>query len=109
MNKHAVRLLSGWVAQQAGKPPVVVSLLRRTGERLNLKAMGKLEIRNDRTVLSTENNGYAGSERDENLIEEDLVDTEIPVDDRIPDGIDEIVEDDRPVYDEEGYRHDPGE
>ena len=58
--------------------------------------MGKLEIRNDRTVLSTENNGYAGSERDENLIEEDLVDTEIPVDDRIPDGIDEIVEDDRP-------------
>ena len=48
--------------------------------------MGKLEIRNDRTVLSTENNGYAGSERDENLIEEDLVDTEIPVDDRIPDG-----------------------
>ena len=51
--------------------------------------MGKIEIRNDRTVLSTENNGYAGDERDETLVEDDLVDTEIPVDDRIPDGIDE--------------------
>lgn len=71
--------------------------------------MGKLEIRNDRTVLSTENNGYAGDERDETLVDDDLVDTEIPVDDRIPDGIGEIIMDDRPVYDEEGYRHKPGE
>lgn len=29
--------------------------------------------------------------------------------DRIPDGIGEIGEDDRPVYDEEGYTHAPGE
>lgn len=71
--------------------------------------MGKIEIRNDRTIFSTENNGFAGNERDENLIEEDLIDTEIPIADRIPDGINEIVEDDRPVYDEEGYRHEPGE
>ncbi|UEA87343.1 hypothetical protein [Alistipes senegalensis] len=71
--------------------------------------MGKIEIRNDRTILSTQNNGFAGDERDENLIEEDLTDTEIPLDDRIPDGIGEIVADDRPVYDEEGYRHEPGE
>ena len=86
---------------------IVVAADRETFK--NPKTMGKLEIRNDRTVLSTDNNGYAGNERDENLIEEDLVDTEIPVDDRIPDGIGEIVEDDRPVYDEEGYRHEPGE
>lgn len=71
--------------------------------------MGKIQISNDRSIFSTQNNGFAGHERDENLIEEDLVDTRIPVDDRIPDGIDEIMEDDRPVYDEEGYRHDPGE
>lgn len=71
--------------------------------------MGKIEIRNDRMIFSTENNGFAGNERDENLIEEDLIDTEIPIADRIPDGINEIVEDDRPVYDEEGYRHEPGE
>lgn len=71
--------------------------------------MEKLVFRSDRTVLSTENNGYAGNERDENLIDEDLIDTEIPLADRIPDGVDEIVEDDRPVYDEQGYRHKPGE
>lgn len=71
--------------------------------------MGRIEIHNDRTILSTENNGFAGNERDENLIEEDLIDTEIPIADRIPDGINEIVEDDRPVYDEEGYRHELGE
>ncbi len=71
--------------------------------------MGKIVFPSDREILSTGNNGYAGDERDENLIEEDLVDTEIPTDDRIPDGTDEIVEDDRPVYDEEGYRHKPGE
>ena len=45
--------------------------------------MDIVEFPNDRTVISTENNGFAGGERDENLI-------------------------DRPVYDEEGYRHDPG-
>lgn len=71
--------------------------------------MGKIEIRSDRTILSTQNNGYAGDERDENLVEEDLVDTEIPLADRIPDGIGEIAEDERSVYDEEGYRHKPGE
>lgn len=71
--------------------------------------MGKMKFRNDRTILSTENNGLAGNQRDENLWEEDLIDTRIPIDDRIPDGVDEIVEDDRPVYDELGYRHNPGE
>lgn len=71
--------------------------------------MNQVKFRNDRAVLSTENNSLAGSERDENLWEEDLIDTQIPVDDRIPDGVDEIVEDDRPVYDEQGYRHKPGQ
>lgn len=71
--------------------------------------MDEIKFRNDRTILSTSNNGFAGNERDENLVEEDLVDTEIPTEDRIPDGVDEIIEDDRPVYDEEGYRNKPGE
>lgn len=71
--------------------------------------MDEIKFRNDRTILSTSNNGFAGNERDENLVEENLVDTEIPTEDRIPDGVDEIIEDDRPVYDEEGYRNKPGE
>ncbi|WP_418990671.1 hypothetical protein [Alistipes sp.] len=71
--------------------------------------MPKVRFHNDRTVFSTSNNGFAGNERDENLVEEDLLATRIAEDDRIPDGVDEIVEDDRPVYDEEGYLHDPGE
>lgn len=71
--------------------------------------MAKVKFPSDRTILSTGNNGFAGSERDETLIEENLVDTQIPTDDRIPDGTDEIVEDDRPVYDEQGYENSPGE
>lgn len=74
-----------------------------------MERMKNVKFRNDRTVLSTDNNGLAGNERDENLWEEDLVDTQIPLDDRIPDGVDEIAGDVRPVYDEEGYHHDPGE
>lgn len=84
----------------------VVLLLRYAFEK---RTMERLKYRNDRTILSTDNNGLAGNQRDENLWEEDLIDTQIPVDDRIPDGVDEIVEDDRPVYDEQGYRHNPGE
>lgn len=70
--------------------------------------MGKIEFPTDRTVISTDNNGFAGNERDENLIEENLVETQIPIDDRIPDAVHETSERDRPVYDEEGYRNDPG-
>ncbi|OKZ03971.1 MAG: hypothetical protein BHV65_02090 [Alistipes sp. 58_9_plus] len=51
---------------------------------------------------------FAGGERDENLIDEELLETEIPLDDRIPDAAHEDAENDRPVYDEEGYRYDPG-
>ena len=65
--------------------------------------MRKIKLPTDRTVFSTDNNGYAGNERDETLVDQNLWDSEIAADDRIPDGIGEIGEDDRPVYDEEGY------
>ena len=42
--------------------------------------MDIVEFPNDRTVISTENNGFAGGERDENLIDEELLETEIPLD-----------------------------
>lgn len=67
-----------------------------------------VECPTDRTVISTDNNGFAGDERDETLIDENLVETEIPLDDRIPGAVHEAEENDRPVYDEEGYRNDPG-
>ena len=67
-----------------------------------------IECPTDRTVISTENNGFAGDERDETLIDENLVETEIPLADRIPDAVRETEEGDRPIYDEEGYRNDPG-
>ena len=35
--------------------------------------MDIVEFPNDRTVISTENNGFAGGERDENLIDEELL------------------------------------
>lgn len=73
------------------------------------KDMEKIRYRSDRTIFSTHNNGFAGNERDETLVAENLVDTQIPIDDRIPDGVGEIVEDERPVYDEEGYQNEPGE
>lgn len=85
-----------------------VSFLRRNAKNQNDKSMDIVEFPNDRTVISTENNGFAGGERDENLIDEELLETEIPLDDRIPDAAHEDGENDRPVYDEEGYRHDPG-
>ena len=64
--------------------------------------MRKIKLPTDRTVFSTDNNGYAGNERDETLVDQNLWDSEIAADDR-------IGEDDRPVYDEEGYTHAPGE
>ena len=70
--------------------------------------MGKIEFPTDRRVISTQNNGFAGNERDETLIDENLLETEIPLDDSIPDAVHETEEAERPVYDEEGYRHDPG-
>ncbi len=55
----------------------------------------------DRVVDSTDNNEYADGDRDENFWEEDIVDTEIPADDRFSKYMDE---DHRPEYGEEGFR-----
>lgn len=82
-----------------------VPFLRR---RMKYKTARIVEFPTDRTVISTENNGFAGDERDETLIDENLVETEIPLADRIPGAVRETEEGDRPIYDEEGYRNDPG-
>ena len=80
------------------------TILAAKPQTLKNNAMGKIILPSDRTILSTDNNGYAGNERDETLVDENLWDSENASDD-----IDEIEEDNRPVYDEEGYTHAPGE
>lgn len=67
--------------------------------------MKELRLRPDRTIDSTDNNEFANGLRDETLLAEDMLE-EIPVDDRIPDGIDETGEGERPVYDEMGIDRD---
>lgn len=57
----------------------------------------------DRVVDSTDNNEYAEGYRDETLVDEDGWDTEVATDDAIPDGVNELEEGDRPIYNEEGY------
>ena len=85
------------------------TIFAATDEIQNRNAMERIvEFPTDRTVISTENNGFAGDERDETLIDENLVETEIPLADRIPGAVRETEEGDRPIYDEEGYRNDPG-
>lgn len=71
--------------------------------------MGKAECPTDRSVLSTENNGYAGDERDENLWDENIWENQIPEDDRIPEAVHENGVAERPVYDEEDYWNEPGQ
>lgn len=68
--------------------------------------MKKIKFDTDRTIDSTENNEYTDGYRDENLVDDNLLDTEIPVDDSIPDGVDEDRTEDRPLYNEQGYRDD---
>ena len=93
----------------AGRGETGGIIFAATDEIQNHNAMERIvEFPTDRTVISTENNGFAGDERDENLIDENPVETEIPLADRIPGGVRETEEGDRPVYDEEGYRNDPG-
>lgn len=69
--------------------------------------MGALEYTTDRQIISTDNNEFSDGDRDENLWDEDLTDTDIPTDDDIPDGVNESRERPRPEYDEEGFRHKP--
>lgn len=67
--------------------------------------MEDLEFKTDRTVDSTDNNEYAGVMRDENLWDDDLIDTDVLISDRIPDEAGETRDADRPIYDEQDYRH----
>jgi hypothetical protein len=93
----------------AGRGETGGIIFAATDEIQNRNAMERIvEFPTDRTVISTENNGFAGDERDETLIDENLVETEIPLADRIPGAVRETEEGDRPIYDEEGYRNDPG-
>ena len=93
----------------AGRGKADGTIFAATDEIQNRNAMERIvEFPTDRTGISTENNGFAGDERDETLIDENLVETEIPLADRIPGAVRETEEGDRPIYDEEGYRNDPG-
>ncbi len=70
--------------------------------------MKKVQYRADRKINSTENNGYAEGVRDEQLVAQDLIDTEIPESDILPQAINETREEQREVYNEEGYTNRPG-
>ncbi|MCD7962024.1 MAG: hypothetical protein LUF90_00340 [Rikenellaceae bacterium] len=67
--------------------------------------MSIIEFPTDRIIDSTENNEFAEGTNDENLWKEDIVDTQISSDDRIPDVTNETGIEDTPVYNENGYKH----
>jgi hypothetical protein len=56
----------------------------------------------DRHILSTDNNEYADGLNDENEWEENILDSEIPLDDDISDWYDD-PEDSREEYNETGF------
>lgn len=62
-----------------------------------------IQMPTDRIINTTDTNEYAEDLRDELVWEESLVDTEIPVDDRLSFEVDENGEGERPLYDENGY------
>ena len=54
----------------AGRGETGGIIFAATDEKQNRNAMERIvEFPTDRTVISTENNGFAGDERDENLID----------------------------------------
>ncbi len=64
------------------------------------------QIPTDRQIMSTENNGYAEGVRDENLWPEDILNSEMPLSDGIPDPEDDRTGlENREVYNEEGYEN----
>lgn len=71
--------------------------------------MKNVKFTADRSILSTDNNEYAEGFRDENLVEENLVNIDIPIDEMIPEGVEETGTHRRPQYNEEGYEHEPGQ
>ena len=63
----------------AGRGETVGIIFAATDEKQNRNAMERIvEFPTDRTVISTENNGFAGDERDETLIDEKLRGNEDP-------------------------------
>ncbi len=65
--------------------------------------MAEIRVHSDRTVDSTDNNGFADGTRDETRIDADLLE-EISVDEEIPEALDEAGVGNRPFYDETGLR-----
>lgn len=59
----------------------------------------------DRVIDSTDTNEFATGVRDETLLDEDIVQN-VPIDDTIPDGVDELEEGERPIYNEDGFSDD---
>ena len=70
--------------------------------------MANFNYNPDRVADSTDNNEYADGDRDENLWEEDIVDTDIATDDAIINGEEDKGEGERPEYSEAGFRKDIG-
>ncbi len=62
----------------------------------------------DFTINSSDTNEYADGQRDENLWEENILDTDVPLDDLVPEAVGEYGNP-RPEYSEDGYRKDIGE
>ena len=92
----------------AGRGKADGTIFAATDEIQNRNAMERIvEFPTDRT-----GRGVKRSRRSPSLycglIDENLVETEIPLADRIPGAVRETEEGDRPIYDEEGYRNDPG-
>lgn len=72
----------------------------------NSKDMTPQDLRPDRQILSTDNNEYAEGLNDENLWEEDIVDTDVSEDDDIGDYFADPDQKKRPLYDENGFDED---
>ena len=64
--------------------------------------MADYTLEADRTIDSTDNNEFATGLRDETMLAEEMVGGEIPLDDEIPESVDEAREGDRPLYNEMG-------
>ena len=73
-------------------------------QKLNqITTMTDFKLPSDRTIDSTDNNEFATGLNDETLLAENLVDID-PLDDMIPDAVNEAGEGDRPLYNESGIR-----
>lgn len=57
----------------------------------------------DRHKFSTDNNEYASGINDENEWEENIVDYDVPLDERLDDYLDDSDRDDKNLYNETGF------